>query len=265
MVATTTWGPCVPLSEQMHAVKYRLPNESFNDAMERVAASLKDNDFHFKQFLNILRDMRFLPGGRVQCAMGSPRQTTAFNCFLSGTIEDSMESIMKAVGEAAETMRRGGGIGYDFSRIRPRGSWIKSLDSQACGPIGFMGIFDAVCQTIASAGHRRGAQMGVLRVDSPDIVEFIYAKHNSDKLTGFNISIGITDAFMDALLNGDKEFPLMFEGKVHSYINPQSLWEQIMRSTWDWAEPGVLFIDRINEMNNLQYCETIAATNPCGV
>ena len=156
--------------------------------------------------------------------------------------------------EAAETMRRGGGIGYDFSRIRPRGDTIKSLDSQSSGPVSFMGIYDAVCQTIASSGHRRGAQMGCMRVDHPDIREFIRAKRNSDRLTGFNVSVGVTDKFMDALKTESGEFDLVFEDKVYETINAHELWDEIMESTWDWAEPGVLFIDRINEMNNLYYC-----------
>jgi len=209
--------------------------------------------------------MRFLPAGRVQSAIGSNRITTAYNCFVSGTIEDSMASIMEKASEAAETMRRGGGIGYDFSKIRPRGDRIKSLDSQSSGPVSFMGIFDAVCQTIASSGHRRGAQMGVLRVDHPDIKEFVAAKRNSDKLTGFNVSVGITDAFMEAITNAtDDGFDLMYDGVVYDRISAKELWDDIMQSTWDWAEPGVLFIDRITEMNNLHYCEEIAATNPCG-
>ena len=175
-----------------------------------------------------------------------------------------MNSIMERASEAAETMRRGGGIGYDFSKLRPRGGEIKSLQSSASGPVSFMGIFDAVCQTISSSGHRRGAQMGVLRVDHPDIEEFITAKRNSDKLTGFNISVGVTDKFMQALYQEDDSFELVFEGKVYKTVSARELWDLIMESTWDWAEPGVLFIDRIAEMNNLYYCEEIHATNPCG-
>lgn len=256
-------GPKNEVSKDTHATKYRLESESFEEAMYRIANALKDSDDHYHQFKDILLDMRFMPGGRVQAAMGAPRITTAYNCFVSGVIEDSMDSIMDRAKEAAETMRRGGGIGYDFSRIRPKGDRIKTLGSRSSGPVSFMGIFDSICQTIASAGHRRGAQMGVLRVDHPDIKEFILAKHNSDKLTGFNISVGVTDEFMRCLTEG-KQFPLRFEGEVYEYVDPNQLWELIMRSTWDWAEPGVLFIDRINEMNNLWYCETIEATNPCG-
>ena len=175
-----------------------------------------------------------------------------------------MKVIMERAAEAAETMRRGGGIGYDFSKIRPQGNLIKSLDSSASGPVSFMGIFDAVCQTISSSGHRRGAQMAVLRVDHPNIKDFITAKRNNDKLTGFNVSVGVTDQFMEALNAEDDSFPLTFEGTVYNTVSARDLWDLIMESTWDWAEPGVLFIDRINEMNNLFYCEEIAATNPCG-
>ena len=138
-----------------------------------------------------------------------------------------------------------------------------SLDSKSSGPVSFMRIFDAVCQTIASSGHRRGAQMGVLRIDHPDIEQFITAKNNSDQLTGFNISIGVTEKFMQCLEKGEP-FPLVFDGEVYREVDPKPLWDMVMRSTWDYAEPGILFIDRINEMNNLYYCEDIAATNPCG-
>jgi ribonucleoside-diphosphate reductase alpha chain len=256
-------GPTLPISEEIHAMKYRLVGETFREQTARIANALKDGEDHFTALKGILRAMRFLPAGRVQSDMGSPRQTTAFNCFVSGVIEDNMRSIMLRASEAAETMRRGGGIGYDFSNIRPLHEIIASLDSKASGPVSFMGIYDAVCQTIASAGHRRGAQMAVLRIDHPDIEEFITAKQNSDKLTGFNISVGVTDRFMQCLASGEK-FPLVFNGKVYKWIDARNLWEKIMRSTWDWAEPGVLFIDTINKMNNLWYCETISATNPCG-
>ena len=173
-----------------------------------------------------------------------------------------MVGIMAALAEAAETMRMGGGIGYDFSTLRPRGDHIKSLDSKSSGSLSFMGIFDALCKTISSSGHRRGAQMGVLRVDHPDIEEFVHSKQNTDKLSQFNISVGVTDQFMQCVTD-DLPFDLKFEGRVYKTISAVELWEQIMRSTWNWADPGVLFIDRINDMNNLYYCETITATNPC--
>jgi ribonucleoside-diphosphate reductase alpha chain len=184
------------------------------------------------------------------------------NCFVSQPIEDSMAGIMDSATKAAYTMRMGGGIGYDFSTLRPRGDRIVTLGSRSSGPISFMGIFDAVCSTVSSAGHRRGAQMGVLRVDHPDIREFIRAKQNTNNLTNFNISIGITDNFMRAV-ESDSSYDLIFNGRTYDRLSASALWDEIMRSTWDWAEPGVLFIDRINELNNLWYCENIAATNPC--
>jgi ribonucleoside-diphosphate reductase alpha chain len=257
-------GPSMPLSQEIDKMKYRQSDESFDDKIRRIASTLADGTDHQLELEEILGEMRFLPAGRVQSAIGSRRIITAYNCFVSGTLKDSMNSIMEKAAEAAETMRRGGGIGYDFSTIRPHGAEIKSLQSKSSGPVSFMGIFDAVCQTIASSGHRRGAQMGVLRVDHPDIYEFVRAKRNSDKMTGFNVSVAITDKFMEALTQEDDSFDLVFEGKVFDTIKAKELWNEIMESTWDWAEPGVLFIDRIQEMNNLFYCETIAATNPCG-
>jgi len=257
------YGPTIGISEEIHAMKYRSKGESFKDAMTRVANALKDDEQHFQEFRNILYGMRFMPAGRVQSAMGAPRRVTPYNCFVSMTIPDSMEGIMTAAQEAAKTMQLGGGIGYDFSTLRPSGALIKGLDSRSSGPLSFMGIFDAVCKTISSAGHRRGAQMGVLRVDHPDIAEFIRIKNNSTTLTQFNLSVGVTDKFMQAVKN-DTDFDLTFEGRVYDTINARALWDDILRSTWDWAEPGILFIDRINQKNNLHYCETIAATNPCG-
>ena len=257
-------GPSLPISQEIDRTKYRQEDEDFNDKILRLSSSMSDDLEHEMELKDIFGNMRFLCAGRVQNAMGSRRICTSFNCFVSGTIEDSMDSIMEKASEAAETLRRGGGIGYCFSGIRPRGSIINSLQSTSSGVIPFMGIYDAVCQTISSSGHRRGAQMGVLRVDHPDIYEFIRAKRNSDRLTGFNVSVGITDAFMAALELEDDSFDLVFEGKKYDTISARALWDEIMESTWDWAEPGVLFIDRINEMNNLWYCETINATNPCG-
>ncbi len=256
-------GPTLPPSEEIHATKYRQVGETFREAMSRIADTLTDDSDQFNEFRDILLDMRFLPAGRVQSDIGSPRRTTAFNCFVSQTIDDSMGSIMDTATRAAQTMRLGGGIGYDFSTIRPRGDLIVSLDSKSSGPVSFMQIYDAVCKTVSSAGNRRGAQMGVLRVDHPDIEEFIEAKANTDQLTQFNISVGVTDEFMESVRSGG-EFELKFQGRVYKRVNARYLWEKIMRATWDWAEPGILFIDRINERNNLYYAETIAATNPCG-
>ena len=256
-------GPKTDISYTVHAEKYRGTEERFYEYATRVASALQDDNEHFNAFRQGLLQQRILPAGRVQSDIGSPHATTAFNCFVSGTIRDSGASIMEKATEAFETMRRGGGIGYDFSRLRPRGTNIASLGSQSSGPVSFMAIFDAICQTIASAGHRRGAQMGVLRIDHPDIMEFVRVKHDLSRLTGFNLSVAVTDQFMHCLRE-KMPFDLKFEDKVYATVNPESLWDEIMRSTWDYAEPGVLFIDRINHMNNLWYCETIEATNPCG-
>ena len=519
-------GPREPVSQKLHEMKYRMKGEGFRDAMNRIASVLSDNDPHFKEFREILLDMRFLPAGRIQSAIGSSRRVTALNCFVSGVLEDNLVTglengaffkeggIMARATEAAQTMRLGGGIGYDFclapgtkvltadlthknvedlkegetliafpeedlnlqkttyctstvesnirikrrcrkivtdkgtivasdehlfvarqkheglkeshgkrkgegfdwfstdwlvpgdeiafttepwetqddfesgwmsgfldgegwctrfvgfgqnrgpvldkaveylernninyrvndragtklssiactgkweglkllgmtrpirlikkaeslwrgkklcgshslpakilsiellgeetvwatktstgtliangflshnSTLRPRGDRIKSMDTSASGPVSFMDIFDSVCRTIASAGHRRGAQMAVLRCDHPDIEEFIYAKQNTEHLKGFNISVGVTDEFMKAVLEG-KPFDLKWDGEVYKTVEASTLWEQIMRSTWDYAEPGVLFLDTINRLNNLWYCETISASNPC--
>lgn len=256
-------GPTLPFSIETHKRKYRQEGETFREAMSRIANTLADDPPHFYKFRDILLPQRFLPGGRVQASIGSPRKTTAFNCFVSGTIEDSMNGIMEAAKEAAQTMRLGGGIGYDFSTIRPRGDLITTLDSKSSGILSFMQIFDSVCKTVASAGQRRGAQMGVLRVDHPDIEEFIEAKTNDHNLTQFNVSVGVTNEFMRCVERG-KDFELSFGGRVYRTVDARYLFDKIMRATWDWAEPGILFIDKIEEMNNLYYCETIAATNPCG-
>ncbi len=256
-------GPETEIGDWIHAWKYRGKGESFDEYSNRVASALTESPDEFHTFRDILRDQRFLPGGRIQSAIGSTRQVTPYNCFVMDTIEDSSDSILKVHSEAFQTMRLGGGVGYDFSRLRPRGDRIKSLDSIASGPVSFMGIYDAACKTVASAGHRRGAQMGVLRVDHPDIEEFIRAKQNSTNLTAFNVSVAITDEFMRAVLEG-RMFTLRFDNEERGQVYAPALWEQIMRSTWEWAEPGVIFIDRINECNNLWYCEDIAATNPCG-
>ena len=257
------YGPQINVCDELHAQKYRLTNESFSEACSRQTAAMSDDEEHRQSYKDILLNQRFMPAGRVQAAMGSPRDVTAYNCFVSGAIEDSMESIMERATQAAETMRRGGGIGFDFSRIRPSGDRIVSLDSSASGPVSFMGIFDAVCQTIMSAGHRRGAMMAVLRVDHPDIEEFIRAKRNDNALTNFNISVAGPPPKHQCVQQG-KIYSLKFKGETYRTINARALWDEIMRNNWDWAEPGVLFIDRINEENPLWYYETIEATNPCG-
>lgn len=259
-------GPQTEFSEQLHQMKYRSQGESFIEAMNRMAGSLSDSPEHFRQLQRILQTQSFLGGGRTQAAVGSTRVVTAINCFVMPDIKDSYvdgeNSIMDVAKKAAATMRMGGGVGYNFGTLRPKGDLIKKLDSYSSGPLSFMRIFNEVCLCTSSAGHRRGAQMGILPVWHPDIEEFIHAKQDNKSLTGFNISVAVTDEFMKAV-EEDKGFTLRFDGREYRTVRAKDLWESIMRSTWDWAEPGIIFIDRINEMNNLWYCENISATNPC--
>jgi ribonucleoside-diphosphate reductase alpha chain len=254
-------GPKLPISQEIGQEKH-YPGETFLQAAVRWSKALSDDPAHEDALYEILADQRFLPAGRVQRAAGSSDAVTAFNCFVSGTIEDSMGGIMDAAKEAAITMQKGGGIGYNFGTIRPRGAPVVATGSMASGPLSFMEVFDAVCGTVASAGNRRGAQMGVMPVDHPDIRAFVHAKADNETLRRFNVSVGITDKFMDAVVNDD-DFDLVWGGEVYETIRAVDLWNEIMEMTWDWAEPGVLFMDRINGDNNLWYCETIAATNPC--
>ena len=259
-------GPQLLFSQQLCAEKYWQEGEGHREKCNRVASALKDSPEHFHAYRDITLDMRFLEGGRIQAGMGTSKIVTQNNCYVSGTIEDSLidgpGSIMDRAKEAAQTLKLGGGIGYDFSTLRPRGELIRKLQSHSTGPMSFMEIFNSICLCIASAGHRRGAQMGVLRIDHPDVEEFVHAKQNDTRFLGFNLSLAVTDEFMECLASG-KPFPLQWGGQIYREIDPQELWEMVMRSTWDWAEPGVLFVDTINRMNNLWYCETIAATNPC--
>lgn len=263
------YGPSTVFGDRLHRQKYRLENETFEESITRMARALSDNETHRLALEEILGGMRFLPGGRVQVAAGSGREVTAFNCFVSGTIEDSFVdgpgSIMERAKEAATTMRMGGGIGYDFSTLRPKGAPIKRLGNGAVstGPIKFMHIFNGLGDCTASVGDRRGAQMGILRVDHPDILDFINAKQDQRTLDRFNISVAVTDEFMEAL-KGNRPFPLRFNGEVKEFVSAAHLWDRLMHATWDWAEPGVFFVDTVNRMNNLWYCEEIAATNPCG-
>ena len=241
----TDYGPQTLAADSLHAMKYRGPGEDFREAMNRVAFGLKDSDKHYHELRQILLHQRFCPGGRIQSAIGSSRAVPRrYNCFVSGTIADSFVdgqgSIMERAKEAAATMRMGGGIGYDFSTLRPRGDLITKLQSQSSGPVSFMHIFDAVCLATSTSGHRRGAQMGVLRVDHPDIEEFIRAKQNDTALRGFNISLAATDEFMEAVVR-EADFDLRFNGKTYRTVNAAELWEKIMRSTWDFAEPGVIY------------------------
>lgn len=214
-------------------------------------------------FYDAMADFGFQPAGRILAGAGTDRNVTLFNCFVLGTIPDDLAGIFESVKEAALTMQAGGGIGHDFSTLRPKGAAVKSIGADASGPVSFMDVWDAMCRTIMSAGQRRGAMMATLRCDHPDIEAFIAAKSDPQRLRNFNLSVLVTDAFMDAVARG-APWELVFEGKVYKTVDARGLWDAIMRATYDYAEPGVIFIDRVNAANNLAYCETISATNPCG-
>ena len=218
---------------------------------------------HERDFVDALTDCKFLPAGRIIAGAGADRDVTLFNCFVMGTIPDDMGSIFEALKEAALTMQAGGGIGYDFSTLRPKGSPVRGVGADASGPLSFMDVWDAMCRTIMSAGHRRGAMMATMRCDHPDIEAFIDAKREPGRLRMFNLSVLVTDAFM-AAVREDRPWTLAFGGVAHRTLQARELWDRIMHATYDYAEPGVIFIDRINRANNLHYCETISATNPCG-
>ncbi|HCQ66089.1 MAG TPA: adenosylcobalamin-dependent ribonucleoside-diphosphate reductase [Rhodobacteraceae bacterium] len=260
-----------PIAEAIWDMKYRYKEAdgtpvdlSVEDSWRRVARALSASEPEREaEFYDALEDFRFLPAGRILAGAGTGRSVSLFNCFVMGTIPDSMGGIFDQLKEAALTMQQGGGIGYDFSTIRPKGADVKGVAADASGPLSFMDVWDAMCRTIMSAGSRRGAMMATMRCDHPDIEQFIAAKADAARLRMFNMSVLATDAFMDAV-KADGPWELTFGGKVYHTVRARDLWNRIMRATYDYAEPGVIFIDRINAMNNLAYCETIAATNPCG-
>jgi ribonucleoside-diphosphate reductase alpha chain len=263
-----------PIAEQIWDMKYRYKaadgtpiDGTVEDSWRRIARSLaavEENPGEWEdRFYTALEDFKYLPAGRITAGAGTGRSVTLFNCFVMGTIPDSMGGIFDMLKEAALTMQQGGGIGYDFSTIRPRGAEVTGVAADASGPLSFMDVWDAMCRTIMSAGSRRGAMMATMRCDHPDIEAFIEAKKDPARLRMFNLSVLVTDAFMDAV-KADGPWELTFGGRVYHTVDARDLWNRIMRSTYDFAEPGVIFIDRINAMNNLAYCETIAATNPCG-
>jgi ribonucleoside-diphosphate reductase alpha chain len=284
--------PAQAISAEVLREKYAKGDEqSIADVHQRVARALAeveppDQRAAWAERFSKALDAGFIPAGRIQSAAGSGLAATLINCFVQPVgdsitqLEDGHPGIYTALAEAAETMRRGGGVGYDFSRIRPRGAWVGSTQSSASGPVSYMRVFDRSCETVESAGARRGAQMGVLRCDHPDVEEFIHAKDGGD-LKNFNISVGVTGAFMEAVRDG-ADVELLHKAEpgaaqkaagayrrsdgqwVYRKLPARELWEQIMRATYDHAEPGVLFLDTINADNNLAYCESIAATNPCG-
>ena len=264
------------ISASIWDMKYRLKSpdgtpvdQDVTDSWTRVAMALAEAEApaqrvtRAQEFAHALAGHKFLPAGRILAGAGTGRAVTLFNCFVMGTIADSMDGIFSALREAALTLQQGGGIGYDFSTLRPKGALVKGVGADASGPVSFMEVWDAMCRTIMSAGSRRGAMMATLRVDHPDIEDFIDAKRTPGRLSNFNLSVLVSDAFM-AAVKADADWDLVFGGKAHRTIKAKALWERIMRSTYDYAEPGVIFIDRINSANNLAYCETIAATNPCG-
>jgi ribonucleoside-diphosphate reductase alpha chain len=267
-------------------------DRTVDDTWRRIARALAgaengDRVEWEQRFYQVLRDFRFLPGGRIQAGAGTGRRVTLFNCFVMGTIEDSMDGIFDGLKEGALTMQQGGGVGYDFSTLRPQGASAKSVGTVASGPVSFMQIWDAMCGTLLSTGTRRGAMMATLRCDHPDIEAFIDAKHDRHVLRHFNLSVLVTDAFMEAVRQ-DQDWALVFPAedgasiefetilrrwsghpepvrcRVARRVRARELWDRLMRATYEYAEPGVLFIDRINEFNNLRYREQISATNPCG-
>ena len=215
------------------------------------------------RFTKALTDFRFIPAGRILVGAGTDRSVTLFNCFVMGTIPDSLAGIFDHLGEAAVTMQQGGGVGMDFSTIRPSGSPVLGVGADASGPLSFMDCWDAMCRTVQSAGQRRGAMMGCLSIDHPDIEAFIDAKRDPARLRNFNLSVLVSDAFMKALA-ADGDWPLLFGGKAYRSVRARNLWQRLMRATYDMAEPGVIFVDRVNQLNNLAYCEQISASNPCG-
>ncbi len=264
------------ISHQIWDMKYRLKapdgaalDRTIEDSWARVALAAAQAEAPERRrdwalaFAGALAGHRFLPAGRILAGAGSGRSVTLFNCFVMGAIGDDLASIFEHLREAALTMQQGGGIGYDFSTLRPKGAPVRGVGADASGPLSFMDVWDSMCRTIMSAGARRGAMMGTLRCDHPDIEAFIEAKREPGRLRNFNLSVLVSDAFMDAVKT-DRAWDLIFDGVVYKTVAARTLWDRIMRATYDAAEPGVVFIDRINAENNLRYCETIHATNPCG-
>ena len=263
-----------PIAEAIWDMKYRLKqadgtpiDQSIEDTWRRIARALAEVETDpaswEDRFYAALEDFKYLPAGRITAGAGTGRNVTLFNCFVMGTIPDSLAGIFENLKEAALTMQQGGGIGYDFSTIRPKGADVHGVAADASGPLSFMDVWDAMCRTIMSAGSRRGAMMATMRCDHPDIEAFITAKSDPARLRMFNMSVLVTDPFMEAV-KADGPWELVFGGKVYHTVQARDLWNRIMQSTYDYAEPGVIFIDRINAANNLGYAETISATNPCG-
>ena len=264
-----------PIAEQIWDMKYRLHAQdgtpvdlTVEDTWKRVANALAAAEAPEKRaewaekFHGAMEGFRFLPAGRILAGAGTARDVTLFNCFVMGTVPDTMAGIFDNLKEAALTMQQGGGIGYDFSTLRPKGAPVHGVGADASGPLSFMDVWDAMCRTIMSAGSRRGAMMATMRCDHPDIEAFIDAKREPGRLTMFNLSVLATDPFMEAV-KADADWDLTFNGTVFRTLKARELWDKIIAATYAYAEPGVIFIDRINKKNNLYYAETIQATNPC--
>lgn len=264
-----------PLAGEIWNSKYRFApangpgDASVEETWARVAAAVSEAEtpklrkIWKGRFYDALRDHRFLPAGRILAGAGTGRAVTLFNCFVMGTVPDDLGGIFEHLREAAVTLQQGGGVGMDFSTVRPSGARVRGVGAEASGPLSFMDVWDSMCRTIMSAGQRRGAMMGCLRIDHPDIEAFIDAKREPGRLRNFNLSVLVPDAFM-AALDAGADWPLVFRGETVRVVKAQALWRRLMQATYDAAEPGVIFIDRVNANNNLAGCETIAASNPCG-
>ena len=262
------------ISQKIWDMKYRykkpggeIVDKTIEDSWRRIAHALAepetDQTGWENRFYEALENFKFLPAGRIVAGAGTGRNVTLFNCFVMGTVPDDMSGIFEHLKEAALTMQQGGGIGYDFSTLRPKGALVRGVGADASGPLSFMDVWDSMCRTIMSAGSRRGAMMATMRCDHPDIEAFINAKQEAGRLRMFNLSVLITDAFMQAVQE-NRPWKLVFGVQSYRTIQARDLWDKIMRSTYAYAEPGVIFIDRINRQNNLAYVETISASNPCG-
>lgn len=266
----------IAIAEEIWTAKYRFApsagtggDESFEATAARVAKSVAEAEEPGQRarwqarFEAAIGDFRFIPAGRILAGAGTERSVTLFNCFVMGTVPDSLSGIFEHLKEAAVTMQQGGGVGMDFSTVRPSGAPVMGVGAEASGPLTFMDCWDSMCRTVTSAGQRRGAMMGCLRIDHPDIEAFIDAKRDARRFRNFNISVLVTDAFM-AALGSDGDWPLVFGDRTYRTVRARDLWDRLMRATYDCAEPGVIFVDRVNARNNLAYCETISASNPCG-
>lgn len=268
-----------PISEWTWNAKYRAIQDSaeaesdvtqtWHRVASAVASGERDPEKWQKRFFDILSGFLFLPGGRILAGAGTGKRVTLFNCFVAGPIRDSIQGILDSLKETAVTMHQGGGIGCDFSNLRPSGAPAIRTGSMASGPLPFMHIWDSLCEALLTTSTRRGAMMGTLRCDHPDVEAFIAEKYDQKALNNFNLSVLVTDAFMQAVAD-DAEWDLVYpassepESRVYRTVYARELWQLIVRAAHETAEPGVLFIDNINRDNNLYYCETISATNPCG-